>query len=145
MPSPYEMETRTDHEEYLERFQARIDAVNDSLGLAAARNRTTSDWTVTDDEGRRWGLSPDGLHLGDVTIPRALLPLPGATGDNASREAAREEERQRQEIIRQEAERQRRETQDERIREMGNARGSGSGAGSGGSGGSGGAGETGEP
>jgi len=138
LPNPYErLDNRTDHERYMERFSARIDAVNDSMGMAAARNSTTSDWTVTDGEGRRWGLSPEGLHLGGVTIPRAVLPLPGATGDNASQEAAREEERQRQEIIRQEAERERRETQNERIREMQDTRGTGSGSsGSSGTGGS---------
>ncbi|MDR0788179.1 MAG: hypothetical protein LBG44_09995, partial [Gemmatimonadota bacterium] len=90
MPSPYVPDLRTDHEKYMEHFSARIDAVNDSLGIATNRNRTTSDWTYTDKDGKKWGLSPDGVHLGDLTIPRALLPLPGPTGDNASREAARE-------------------------------------------------------
>jgi hypothetical protein len=129
LPSPYELDTRTDHEKYMEHFTARIDAVNDSMGIARARNRTTSDWTYTDAEGRRWGLSPEGLHLGNVTVPRALLPLPGASGDNASIEAGKEQERQRQEIIRQEATREREETREERIRAMEDARNGGSGGG----------------
>jgi len=115
-PNPLpNLDTRTDYERYMDRIEARIDALNDSMGIAAARNRTTSDWTFTDADGNRWGLSPDGLHLGGVTIPRELIPLPGPTGDNQSLEAARERQRQRDEIIRQEADRERRETQQERI------------------------------
>jgi hypothetical protein len=103
---------RTDHERYMEHLQARVDALNDSIqsGLPV------TDWTVTDRDGKRWGLSPEGLHLGGVTVPRALLPLPAATGDNAQLERAREQQRQRDEIQRQEAERERRETREERIR-----------------------------
>lgn len=106
---------KTDHERYVERLQSRIDAVNDSLGLESNRNRTTADWTVTGSDGDRWGLAPDGLHLGGVIIPRAVLPLPAATGDNQSMEAARERQRMREEIQRQEAERERAETERERI------------------------------
>lgn len=116
--NPYVIDQRSDHDRFLERFRARLDAVNDSMGYAAARERETADWTTTDSEGRRWGLSEDGLHLGGITIPRALLPLPGATGDNASIERERESRRQREEIIRQEAERERREILDERRREQ---------------------------
>lgn len=108
-------DTRTEHERYMEHLQARIDAVNDSMGVAAARERRTSDWTITDGSGNRWGLSPEGLHLGGLTVPRELLPLPGATGDNASLEAERERQRQRDEIQRQGEASDRRGTQDERI------------------------------
>jgi hypothetical protein len=106
---------KTQHERYMEHLQARIDAVNDSMGIAAARNRRTSDWVYTDDSGRSWGLSPDGLHLGDITVPRALLPLPGPTGDNQTLEAERERMRMREEIQNQEARRERDETSRERI------------------------------
>ena len=27
------------------------------------------DWTYTDEEGTRWGVSPGKIHLGDITIP----------------------------------------------------------------------------
>ena len=27
------------------------------------------DWTRTDEDGKRWGVSPGKIHLGDVTIP----------------------------------------------------------------------------
>jgi hypothetical protein len=109
---------KTQHEQYMEHLQARIDAVNDSLGLAAARERRTSDWTYTDASGRKWGLSPDGLHLGDLTIDRKFLPLPAATGDNQSLEAERERLRMREEIQNQEAQRERDETSAERRESM---------------------------
>ncbi|MQA90920.1 MAG: hypothetical protein GEU90_11870 [Gemmatimonas sp.] len=106
---------KTQHERYMEHLQARLDAVNDSMGVAAARNRRTSDWVYTDESGKRWGLSPEGLHLGDVTIPRALIPLPAATGDNQSLEEERERLRMREEIQNQEAQRDRDDTSEERI------------------------------
>lgn len=106
---------KTEHERYMEHLQARIDALNDSMRVAANRERTTSDWTVTDGAGRKWGLDGDGLHVGGVTIPRELIPSPRPTGDNATREAGAEVQRQRDEIRRQEEDRERRETQDERI------------------------------
>jgi hypothetical protein len=112
LPPP---DTRTEHERYMEHLQARIDAVNDSMSVAANRERRTSDWTVTDGSGNRWGLSPDGLHLGGVTVPRALLPLPGATGDNQQLGEQRERDRQREEIRGQEDAAERRRIQDERI------------------------------
>ncbi len=105
---------RTEHERYMEHLEARIDAVNDSIGAAAARERRTSDWTLTDRDGNRWGLSPDGLHLGGVTIPREILPLPGATGDNQTLEAERERIRMREEIQRQEGATDREEARRER-------------------------------
>lgn len=109
---------KSEHERYLEHLQARIDAVNDSIGVAAQRNRRTSDWTVTDGSGNKWGLSPEGLHLGGITVPRGLLPLPAPTGDNQSLEAERERQRMREEIERQEEATDRSQRQRERIEEM---------------------------
>ncbi len=45
---------------------------NDSVAVAVALSGEATDWTYTDSEGRRWGLSPGRLHLGDFSIP---LPL----------------------------------------------------------------------
>lgn len=115
VPDQYPELRRTEHEVYMEHLEARIDALNDSMNVASARDRTTSDWTVTDRDGNKWGLDGDGLHLGGVTVPRAILPLPGPTGDNARLAEERERQRQRDEIQRQEEDRRRRETQDERI------------------------------
>ncbi len=114
-PRPLRNLEQTDHERYMEHLQARIDAVNDSMAVSARRDARTSDWTVTDDSGDRWGVSPDGLHLGGLTIPRELLPFPGATGDNQSLQAERDRERQREEIRRQEETREIDRTRNERV------------------------------
>lgn len=51
------------------RLSGRLDAYNDSVALAAAAAARAVDWTKTDADGGRWGVSPAGLHLGDITIP----------------------------------------------------------------------------
>jgi hypothetical protein len=49
-----------------------LEAWNDSVAVAAALSDQAQDWTFTDEEGRRWGLSPGRLHLGEFSIP---LPI----------------------------------------------------------------------
>ena len=50
---------------------------NDSMMVAEALSARAMDWSFTDDEGRRWGLSPGRLHLGDFSIPLPFnLALP---------------------------------------------------------------------
>lgn len=49
----------------------------DSVQLDADLERRARDWTFERD-GERWGISPDGIHLGDVTIP---LPIGDVDGD----------------------------------------------------------------
>lgn len=41
----------------------------DSLAVAAAAERALTDWTKTDSQGRKWGISEGKLHLGDLTLP----------------------------------------------------------------------------
>jgi len=41
----------------------------DALAFEAARTEASTDWTYTDDEGKRWGISPGKLHLGSITLP----------------------------------------------------------------------------
>lgn len=48
---------------------ARLEVANDSLAAAAEARSAATDWTYTDDEGKRWGVSPGKLHLGDITLP----------------------------------------------------------------------------
>jgi len=48
---------------------ARIEAANDSAAMAAEAAARATDWTYTDDEGRKWGVSPGKLHLGGLTLP----------------------------------------------------------------------------
>lgn len=116
------------HGRYMEHLQARIDALNDST----QRGGPDTDWTRTDADGKRWGLSPEGLHLGGVTIPRELIPLPRSTGRNAELEEARERARQRAEIIRQEEDRARREALERTRKAADERRKKGGGGGTGG-------------
>jgi hypothetical protein len=117
-------EELTEHERYMRHFQARIDAINDSIAGVTAREAAGTDWTRTDRQGRRWGVSPGTIHLGDVTIPI------GDSGFQAPREReeeARERARTREEIDRQEQDRQIREARDERNRRAAERRGGGGG------------------
>ncbi len=56
-----------------------ITAARDSLdSLARAQgkyDRAPGDWTGTDKNGRKWGWDQQGIRLGKVTIPNALLGL----------------------------------------------------------------------
>ena len=61
--------------ERLERFARADSAVRailrewlDSLHLTDEQRRRALDWTYEKD-GKRWGVSPEGIHLGDITIP----------------------------------------------------------------------------
>lgn len=93
----------SDVQRYREHFQARIDALNDSMYGATGPN---TDWTMKDGSGNRWGVSEEGVHLGPLTIPRFLIPTPPPSGTNQDLEEARERQRQRDEIQRQEADRE---------------------------------------
>lgn len=62
--------TRLSEEEIMRLLlSAELESAADSAALAAELARRSMDWTYTDDEGRRWGVSPGKIHLGDVTIP----------------------------------------------------------------------------
>ena len=47
----------------------RIAEWQDSLSIAAAAEGALTDWTKTDSQGRKWGISEGQLHLGDITLP----------------------------------------------------------------------------
>lgn len=53
-------------------LEGMLHQFNDSVAVAAALAGDAQDWTYTDEDGRRWGLSPGTLHLGDFSIP---LPI----------------------------------------------------------------------
>jgi hypothetical protein len=102
-PRDVPLPEQSDRERYQAHIQARIDAINDSMAVAAAENRQTRDWTFTDSQGRTWGIGSGGsINLGDIRIPPGIIPMPAPTGDNQSQERQREEQRQRDEIRRQE-------------------------------------------
>lgn len=42
---------------------------NDSAATSLAAEAAAMDWTFTDDDGKRWGVSPGKIHLGDITLP----------------------------------------------------------------------------
>lgn len=69
------------------RIANRVNAYNDSVALAAANAARAVDWTRTDEDGGRWGVSPEGIHLGDITIPVPinLSPGPGKRDEVAGR------------------------------------------------------------
>lgn len=74
----------SDFEKARARVYARIQMLNDSLAAEGELARRGTDWTFTDKEGRRWGVSPDGLHLGGVTLP---LPVRFDPPPDQAREA----------------------------------------------------------
>ena len=66
---------------------AELEDLADSMAIAEEIARRGTDWTYTDSEGKRWGVSPGKLHLGDITLP---LPFgfsapPMAREQNADR------------------------------------------------------------
>ena len=93
---PSRRELTLEQREELE-LAGRLEAWNDSMDAVVAAEVAATDWTYTDSEGRRWGVSPGRLHLGDIT-----LPLPFAFGtpvglrDEVNRRAWEWEELQRQ-------------------------------------------------
>ncbi len=62
----------------------KIEEWTDSVAIALAAEYALTDWTTTDDQGRRWGISPGQLHLGDITLP---LPF-YFSGNSIQREQA---------------------------------------------------------
>ena len=85
----------TEQREELE-LSGRIAEWQDSVAAAAAAESALTDWTKTDAEGKRWGISPGAIHLGDVTIP-----LPFAFGTPiGQRDAVRQRAWEWEEITR---------------------------------------------
>ena len=50
-------------------LDGKIEEWADSVAIALAAEYALTDWTTTDDQGRRWGISEGQLHLGDITLP----------------------------------------------------------------------------
>ncbi|MCY4399433.1 MAG: hypothetical protein OXE96_08865 [Gemmatimonadetes bacterium] len=111
------------------RLLALIEQSSDSALAEAERLAEAMDWTHTDDEGRRWGVSPGKIHLGDVEIPVpfGFGPPPDYNGDRADWAfrmtdieraagtlAARQSWKERVEVMRQRREERRAEEEDEK-------------------------------
>ncbi len=88
----------------------------DSLRLSQEQLEEARDWTFTDEDGQRWGISPEGIHLGDVTIPLPVGQILSPTGPR--RRELERELRELREIRRQEAIEAAQETREERIEAM---------------------------
>lgn len=82
MPSPTNPEALA-----RERFLARIGEYNDSSAAAAEAARRATDWTVSDGNGGKWGVSPGKIHLGGLTLPLPIgfAPPPGRREELAER------------------------------------------------------------
>ncbi len=76
---------KTDQERLEERIAGRVDQYNDSVAAAQEAARKALDWTVKGKNGERWGIAPDGIHLGKIT-----LPAPSFGGNAESRARTRE-------------------------------------------------------
>lgn len=87
----------------------------DSLRLTEEQLRRARDWTVGEGD-EKWGISPEGIHLGDITIPLPVGQLFSPTGPR--RRELERELRELEAIQRQEALREAEETREERIEEM---------------------------
>ena len=103
--------TRRDGADNLDSVMAwAITAARDSLdSLARAQGRTgrpPGDWTRTDKNGKKWGWDQQGIRLGKVTIPNALLGLlplnaqMGMTGNYTAMERERRVSAAREDIMR---------------------------------------------
>jgi hypothetical protein len=86
--APVAPERTAPSREELMRLQliARLEAGTDSAAIAAELARRATDWTYTDEEGKKWGVSPGKIHLGDLT-----LPMPFGFGPSAMQRERAEE------------------------------------------------------
>lgn len=75
---------KTDFEVARERVYARIDALNDSLAAEGEATRRATDWTYTDKDGKKWGVSPGQVHLGGISVP---LPFGFSAPPDQAKEA----------------------------------------------------------
>jgi hypothetical protein len=67
-------------------LRGMIRSWSDSVAVAAALSGDVTDWTFTDDDGRRWGLAPGRLHLGDFSIPLPIsFEIPAGRRDEMAR------------------------------------------------------------
>ena len=67
------------------RLAVAIEEANDSAFAEAERLAQSLDWTHTDEDGNKWGVSPGKIHLGDTEIPLpfGFGPPPDYSGDRA--------------------------------------------------------------
>ncbi|RMH14373.1 MAG: hypothetical protein D6701_11335 [Gemmatimonadetes bacterium] len=88
-PAAPEAYTITDRERMELELAGRIEAWNDSVAAAAAAAAGLLDWTKTDADGNKWGVSPGKLHLGKITLPLPFGFAPNPWQMERARDRAR--------------------------------------------------------
>jgi hypothetical protein len=73
---------------YRARLYSRIEEFNDSVAADAEAKRKGLDWTIKGENGERWGISPEGIHLGRLTLPAPQMSSGGERGAESRRNAA---------------------------------------------------------
>ena len=66
-----------------------IAEISDSIAILAASGRRATDWTYTDKQGRKWGISPGALGGAQLNLGDVVIPLPLAFRTPMSAEAVR--------------------------------------------------------
>lgn len=111
---PLDLPPLSDEERYRLQLAGRLEHWQDSVREEMERARAALDWTHTDADGNRWGVSPGQLHLGKVTLPLPFnFGTPPGRRDEIERRAWETEE-----ILRGSIQGQILETQRERAREI---------------------------
>ncbi|HEX6373090.1 MAG TPA: hypothetical protein VF006_29475 [Longimicrobium sp.] len=88
-----------DVDRYRRHFEGRIQALNDSISGEAERVRRANDWTITDRNGKRWGIDQNGIVANGRHVPTPQLGV--GRPSREQEEAVRRERAQRAEIDRQ--------------------------------------------
>ncbi|HLM66179.1 MAG TPA: hypothetical protein VK358_01570, partial [Longimicrobium sp.] len=105
----------TDEERYQEHFARRIQTLNDSVAEEADRQRRIRDWTITDRNGKKWGINDRGPVVNGRNVPLPVpIPVPRSARDRE--DEARREREQRRDIDRQADQTERERYQRERAR-----------------------------
>ncbi len=75
----------TDEEWAQIRLRERFRSISDSMAAEIEAAEQAMDWTYTDSEGNRWGISPGRLHLGSYSIPLPFsFSAPASARDQAT-------------------------------------------------------------
>ncbi|HSH45951.1 MAG TPA: hypothetical protein VK966_08850, partial [Longimicrobiales bacterium] len=68
------------------RIAEAVGMLSDSALAETERAMAATDWTVEDDDGGRWGISPGKLHLGKLTLPLPIAFPPAMTPEDIASE-----------------------------------------------------------
>ena len=99
-PTAVPPRTLSNEERYQRHFESRINTLNDSIAGEAERERRIRDWTITDRNGRKWGINDRGPVINGRNVPLPVpVPVPRSARDRE--DEARREREQRRDIDRQ--------------------------------------------